>query len=61
VDERSCLCTSDGEIKEAFKGYFDHLFSTSKPLCMELCLENVSKKVTQEMNDQLLKHAHLKK
>jgi hypothetical protein len=46
LDEGRVMCSTEDEVKKAFTGYFQHLFTTSNPICIERCLEGLSPKVT---------------
>jgi hypothetical protein len=54
LDEGGVMCSTEDEVEKAFTSHFQHLFTTSNPICIERCLEGLFPKVTQSMNEQLL-------
>ncbi|KAF5454971.1 hypothetical protein F2P56_024596 [Juglans regia] len=54
-DEQGRVFRSHVEVDEAFRSYFERLFSTSNPstAAMEECLQHVVPRVTSEMNEKL--------
>jgi hypothetical protein len=54
LDMNGRLCRTDCEIKDGFIDYFQKKFSMSKPTCINLCLESLTRKVSMDMNNVLL-------
>lgn len=55
ADERGNQCTTLDEVGRAFIEYYQHFFSTSGPRGFDKCLAALEVRVTQEMNEQLVK------
>lgn len=55
VDEGGVECLTPVLIEEAFLDYFRNIFSTSNPSGLQDCLEGFPMKVTNMMNNQVLK------
>ncbi|XP_035544636.1 uncharacterized protein LOC118348020 [Juglans regia] len=55
LDDRGRVFRGQVEVDEAFRSYFERLFSTSNPntAAMEKCLQNIVPRVTSEMNEKL--------
>jgi hypothetical protein len=47
------------EVEHAFQQYFQGLFTTSSPICIDQCIDGLQRKVSQAMNEQLLKPCSL--
>lgn len=54
IDADGGLCTSQEEIEGAFINFYQKLFTSESPTGVEECLYDKPRKVTREMNSQLL-------
>jgi hypothetical protein len=54
VDEAGVIHTSMEKIEAAFIDYYSGLFSASNPIGLEQCLDAIGRRVTLEMNEELL-------
>ena len=52
-DSYERCCTSDEQIAQVAKSYFQELFSTTHPQNMESVLQSIQRKVTPQMNESL--------
>jgi hypothetical protein len=58
-DENGVSCETEMEVEHAFLSYFQQLFSTSFPICIDQCLAGVQPKVSQAMNELLLQQCSI--
>jgi hypothetical protein len=54
MDMNGRQCSTDHEIKDAFVNYFGGIFSTSYPNYMDRCFEDLTMKLSTDMNNMLL-------